>query len=81
MSDPDLVFLDNNIYNPLVDRPDGPLTLDLLIDAYRSGAIRVVGTLSLEEEILAAARRQPNKYASMRRIYNRVIGRPHPPSA
>ncbi|MGE0306774.1 MAG: hypothetical protein AB7Q27_13540 [Acidimicrobiia bacterium] len=67
-----LVFLDTNVWNALVDRPDDPLTVDLLITAHRRGLIAIVGTLELEEELIGTSRSKPTKYAKMRRTYFRL---------
>ena len=69
-----LVFLDNNVWNDLVDHPEGPLTTDLLVRAFRAGHIAVIGTLELEEELLSAARRKPAKFKRMRQLYYKLTG-------
>ena len=69
-----LVFLDNNVWNDLADHPEGPLTTDLLVRAFRAGHIAVVGTLELEEELLGAARRKPAKFRRMRQLYYKLTG-------
>lgn len=67
-----LVFLDNNVWNDLIDHPEGALTVDLLLRAFRSGHMAVVGTLELEEELLGAARRKPAKFRKMRQLYYKL---------
>jgi hypothetical protein len=68
------VFLDNNMWNALVDAT-GPLTTDALVDAYKYGSVEVVATIELCEEILGTARRKPAKYNDMRRLLRRLFGR------
>lgn len=69
-----LVYLDNNVWNLLIDDAHAPLNQALLIDGYRRGHIQVVGSLAVLEEILGIAVRLPAKYKAVDRAYRRLTG-------
>lgn len=67
------VFLDNNIWNALAVG-GVPLTADQLVEGFRAGRVEIVATVELYEELLGTARRKPQKYKEMRRLYRKLGG-------
>jgi hypothetical protein len=68
-----IVFLDNNIWNMLVD-PTGRVDVANVCSASQVGVIEVVGTLELFVEIMATSERRPEKYESMRALWEDLVG-------
>lgn len=67
------VFLDNNVWNMLVEHAE--LNVDELVKAYHAERIEIVGTMELHEEIIGTARRKPAKYNALRPVWRKLVGK------
>ena len=68
------VFLDNNIWNGLVETGSFPLSIDALQNGFKRGQIEVVLTLPLLEEIIGASKLRSEKYLDMRAAAEKLGG-------